>query len=197
MSAQVSEVRYDTRLEMMRDLVKPGFNICEIGVFTGDFSNQLLELNPGRLVLIDPWVGTVPCADPDGQNLVSEFLPRVYVNLAQHFSQHAQVTVLRGYSHELLPLFPQNYFDLMYIDGDHSYEGVARDLEICWSLTKDGGYICGHDYETNPAKSSEVWDFGVKQAVDEFCSRRGLRLLGRGWDGQVSFAIRKEQPSWA
>lgn len=36
--------------------------------------------------------------------------------------------------------------DLLWIDGDHSYEGVARDLDDWSPLVKVGGIIAGHDY---------------------------------------------------
>ncbi|MCS7261539.1 MAG: class I SAM-dependent methyltransferase [Anaerolineae bacterium] len=46
----------------------------------------------------------------------------------------------------------------MFVDGDHSYEGVRSDIE-CW-LPKvlEGGVVAFHDYR---------WSPGVKKAVDE------------------------------
>ncbi len=49
---------------------------------------------------------------------------------------------------------------LLFIDGDHSYAGVKRDL--AWvDLVKPGGIVVLHDYNTNPK-------YGVKRAVDEY-----------------------------
>jgi predicted O-methyltransferase YrrM len=49
---------------------------------------------------------------------------------------------------------------LLFIDGDHSYAGVKRDLE--WiKLVKPGGIIAFHDYNDNKK-------YGVKKAVDEY-----------------------------
>ena len=73
-----------------------------------------------------------------------------------------------------------------------SYEGVKRDLQIAWRIVKDGGYICGHDYETNPEKTKNHYDFGVKRAVEEFCKEKGVDICAKGMDGQVSFAIKKD-----
>ncbi len=47
----------------------------------------------------------------------------------------------------------------------------------------------GHDYEMNMKKAKQVWEFGVKQAVDEFCAEKGLKISAKGMDGCVSYAI--------
>jgi len=38
-----------------------------------------------------------------------------------------------------------NYIDFLFIDGDHTYEGVKRDYEIYSKLVNIGGYIAFHD----------------------------------------------------
>ena len=42
-------------------------------------------------------------------------------------------------------LYPEKV-DLVYIDGNHSYEKVCEDIEMTLPLIKDTGYISGHDY---------------------------------------------------
>jgi SAM-dependent methyltransferase len=36
--------------------------------------------------------------------------------------------------------------DLLLVDGDHTYEGVKRDIEAWWSKVKPGGLLFFHDY---------------------------------------------------
>lgn len=57
-------------------------------------------------------------------------------------------------------------FDLLFLDGDHSYEAVKKDCELYLPLLRSGGYVGFHDYN-NPAFG------GVKQAADEYCSSWG------------------------
>ncbi|MBU3591454.1 class I SAM-dependent methyltransferase [Polynucleobacter sp. 78F-HAINBA] len=57
--------------------------------------------------------------------------------------------------------FQDESFDLVYIDGDHTYEGVVKDLAAWYPKVKKGGIICGDDIG---------WP-GVKKAVDEFFIR--------------------------
>lgn len=39
------------------------------------------------------------------------------------------------------------YINLLFIDGDHSYEGCMGDMEGWWPLVVDGGYMAIHDYK--------------------------------------------------
>jgi predicted O-methyltransferase YrrM len=50
-------------------------------------------------------------------------------------------------------------FDWIYIDGDHTYEGVTKDLHACWPKLAQDGTMVLDDYG-NPC--------GVKSAVDDF-----------------------------
>ncbi len=81
-------------------------------------------------------------------------------------------------------------YDIIYIDGDHSYNGVKRDLEAAFNKINNNGYIMGHDYEMNMAKARQAYDFGVKKAVTEFCEKYNQTVCAKGEDGCVSFCIK-------
>jgi len=63
------------------------------------------------------------------------------------------------YSYEVDDKFSNREFDFLYIDAEHTYESVKKDLELYTPKVKRGGIVGGHDYTDN-------WD-GVRQAVDE------------------------------
>ncbi len=48
-------------------------------------------------------------------------------------------------SAEAAPLIPDN-LDLVYIDGDHSYEGIVTDLQCWYPKVREGGILSGDDY---------------------------------------------------
>jgi predicted O-methyltransferase YrrM len=52
-------------------------------------------------------------------------------------------------------------FDFVFIDGDHSFEGVLKDIEGVIPLLDAGGYILLHDAHY----------FEVKEAIDEALRR--------------------------
>jgi hypothetical protein len=63
--------------------------------------------------------------------------------------------------------FPDAYFDWIYIDGNHTYEGVKGDLTSFYPKIKAGGFITGDNYGDRP---DWWWKDGVKRAVDEFAA---------------------------
>ena len=180
---------FTSRDEMIRALCRPGMRIAEVGVFLGSFGQVLASTLPDELVLIDTWEGVLPSGDADGNNVVTADLPKVYPMIVQHFSRWPWVKVRRMRSDECLATYPDEYFDIVYIDADHSYEGVKRDLNAARRKVKPGGWILGHDYDMNMLKAKNVYDFGVRQAVDEFCTQTGLKVGALGLDGCVSFGI--------
>jgi len=60
---------------------------------------------------------------------------------------------------EIRSVLHQYTFDFIHIDGDHTTEGCLRDLELCWPLLTNDGYIIVHD-------SGD--DMRVKDAVNSF-----------------------------
>ena len=65
-------------------------------------------------------------------------------------------------------------FDLIFIDGDHSYKGVKTDFEICKGKSP---YILFHDFGTNPE-------------VTRFINEQGNKIIHRKID--VGFALWKK-----
>lgn len=66
-------------------------------------------------------------------------------------------------------------YDFIFIDGDHSYEAVVKDIEKTSRLLKPGGLLAFHDYRTHPQEfeGDNAFDEGVTQAVNELISNGG------------------------
>ena len=183
---------FNTREEMIRELVPQEGVYAEIGVFVGKFAESLKNiLNPKQLVLIDLFEGEQISGDQDGNNVVQCNLDESFVRIKNRYASDATVEVRKGDSVSVLSEYPDNHFDMIYIDGDHSYAGCKRDLEVAFKKVKSDGWICGHDYTMNMEKANTFYNFGVARAVDEFCNERKLSIHALGMDGCVSFAIRK------
>lgn len=154
---------------------------AEIGVDRGIFSQRILEMvNPSRLHMIDPWKyeegETYEKAWYGGEVGKNQGnMDRRYEKVAEKFASQIsnnQVIIHRGYSNEVCREFEDNYFDWIYIDGNHLYEFVKQDLELYYRTVKDGGLIAGDDY-----KDGGWWQGGVKKAVDEFVTKGLVEVI--------------------
>jgi hypothetical protein len=55
--------------------------------------------------------------------------------------------IIRGFSEIEVPNFEDNFFDIVYIDGNHETEYVYKDAVLSLQKVKVGGYIIFDDYE--------------------------------------------------
>ena len=72
------------------------------------------------------------------------------------------ISDIKSISWDAANLFKDNSIDFVFIDADHSYESVTKDINSWLPKIKKGGIISGHDYFTSP---------GVKSAVDELLGK--------------------------
>tara|TARA_A100001011_G_C14303001_1_gene841716 strand:+ start:584 stop:1192 length:609 start_codon:yes stop_codon:yes gene_type:complete len=140
---------------------------AEIGVKEGDFSKILLSGWHGcKLYLIDPWENQDKnIYDEDIHDHESDYHKTQY-NLRDFSGRYE---IIRQYSNDAHSHFAKNSLDFIYVDGNHSYEGVKSDLELFYPKLKYGGVMMGDDYHAHDIEKLFGFNFGVKKAVDEFC----------------------------
>ena len=71
---------------------------------------------------------------------------------------------IKGYSYEVADQLPNNSMDLIFIDADHSYESVKKDILAYTPKLKDNGLLTGHDIDypgVNKAIKEMIKDFDV------------------------------------
>lgn len=135
----------------------------EIGVDKADNAlNILKELPVKKLILIDPYtpyedMGYVDCSAD-------------YAIARAKLAEYPQVVWLRKTSESASKEFQnEEAVDFVYIDGNHSYEFVKKDLALYYPLIKNNGLIGGHDYIPPYFES-------VMKAVNEFAEEAKLEL---------------------
>jgi predicted O-methyltransferase YrrM len=67
---------------------------------------------------------------------------------------------------------PPGPFDVLFIDGDHSYDGVKADFERWGPHVRDGGHLLFHD-ATDTGSYGNVYP-GVQRAVAEVAGTNGF-----------------------
>ena len=168
------------REELLKHLPREGI-VCELGVDKGDFSELILKYcNPEKLHLVDLW-GSERYSQDKKRNVEEKFKPQIA-------SGKVQIDI--GYSTDVGKIYEDNYFDWIYIDTDHSYEGTFNELETYRLKVKDNGIIAGHDYII--ANWDGMIRYGVIEAVYEFCSKYNWEIIYITMElNNPSFAIRK------
>lgn len=113
-------------------------NVLEIGVRHGGTSALWHGLCTGRVVGVD-W---------EGQDGLGSFTSILHHELRQSCPRFHSIV---GNSHLLVTRkevensLDDGLFDFIFLDGDHSYEGVSKDFDMYFDLLSRGGCIAFHD----------------------------------------------------
>lgn len=144
----------------------------EVGVAFGGHAAAILDrTHVSRLYGVDPYRHHPDYEDP--MNLPQEEFDALFEFTIKRLSTYRErYRHLRMYSGDAVREI-QGQVDFVYIDADHSYEGVNRDLCIWYDKVRIGGVIGGHDY-------GHVDFPGVAQAIDEYFGRLNWKIQTEG-----------------
>ena len=147
MEHEATKEYYDKLSYIIKDIiteVRP-YSILEIGFGDGISAHAFLEIPDSHLVSVD-----AGDTSQKGFYYVEEYKKRF---------EYMPMTSDKFFS------IDDRKFDIIYIDGDHTYEFTKRDADNAWDRLEDGGTIIGHDYLHRNNFSS---DYGVTKAFNEF-----------------------------
>lgn len=156
--------------------------VVEIGVFVGKLSRYLLTARPDlTLIMVDSWAAEHQ--QPEHYKITRDRHAHQSAEECMSFRLAAKrnvhkfrdrVSIMMMTSVEAAPLVSDNSVDLVFIDADHSEEGVANDIEAWQSKPKKGSYLGGHDF----GGDDPAWDLsGVERAVRDWVVKDQSRIL--------------------
>lgn len=132
--------------------------VAEVGTLHGEFAREILRLaQPGELHLID-----------------HEIHPHVH-ELANDPAFRDRLHVHHSDSVAALDSFPDQYFDWIYIDAQHAYDGVKRDIQSARRKVTRDGFLVFNDYIM--WSYVEMEPYGVVAAVNELCIEDGWEIV--------------------
>ena len=136
----------------------------EIGCFEGMSTIWMLENiltnKESKLFCIDAW---------------AEWTGDAFVRFVENINKTGlkdKVRIVKGDSSEELRIFPKEYFDFIYVDGDHDEKAVIKDAIGSFRVLKKGGiiafddYLLGIRYPNSPG--SKAMNGSTKKAIDYF-----------------------------
>jgi hypothetical protein len=175
------------RYNLVKDIICNIHNgvFVEIGTHTGEFANFILENNStSTLYCIDPYT-SYDKYDDAINNITGDDL---YVKTCStlKFKYGERVKFIRKFSEHAVNEIPKD-IDFLYIDGNHRYTYVYKDLELFYPKVKNNCYIVGDDAvdidDTQRNENGDVYihwcpgyygHYGVVKAFNEFINLHKL-----------------------
>ncbi|MBI1923208.1 class I SAM-dependent methyltransferase [Candidatus Poribacteria bacterium] len=146
------------------------FYVLEIGSWAGGSAITWAEAikaynnRQGLVVCVDPWK---PYFDPGKYESALYFRMHKALSTGAIFnlfvhnitsSKHDDIVLpFRGSCEDAVFFLADKKFDLIFVDGDHSYSSVLNDLKNCCRLVADGGILCGDDLEMQIFQVDEIY----------------------------------------
>jgi len=149
--------------------------IAEVGVERGKNAYDMLyNMDIECLYLIDPYLeyrdGRTQFVAQETQDAVyKEMFNTIFLSSIEKVYL-SKVVLISKTSEFSASLFPNEFFDFVYIDGNHDYEYIKQDIFLWWPKVKKDGVLGGHDFDRDPA-------FYVSKAVIEFSKENELELM--------------------
>lgn len=148
---------------------------CEIGTAEGKNACSILEnLDIKKLYLIDPYL----FSDAAMKSTACENL-KEYEDKIERFEDLSENVINK------IP----NDLDFVYIDGNHTYPHVLKDLELYYPKVKSGGLITCHDFNLT----------SVQKAINTFFNsslfenKKTTVYVGFGGDRPEAWVIKNEE----
>ena len=204
-----------TRREELPQYFPKGAVGAEVGVAQGDYSALLLQAaQPSELHLIDPWSHLESGSDLlEANDLLADVTQaratgaefgappenkagdQEFANVVARFESDRRVRLHRQYSYKAAAGFADGFFDFVYLDGNHHYEFVLRDLQDFAAKLKPGGLLFGHDFFEDAFARQE--NYGVVDAVNSFLKRSDFRFLMLTFEPFSTFCLARRVDGFA
>ena len=126
----------------------------EIGTFDGVLISILAEQFPDKHFYA---IDSFECAENTGSGCFAHF--------CENNKHLDNVTLCVGRSSEILPEITW-MFDVIFIDGDHSYEAVMNDIVFSSKKLLPEGKMIFHDFMHMPSVKKAVTKFGYENKED-------------------------------
>jgi hypothetical protein len=145
---------------------------AEVGVRVGQNATYILDnFNFKKFLLIDgfnEYIDTDGFYSQERQDTLFIRLTDIIGSISLFKRFENVIEIMKMDSLEAAEIVKDNELDFVYIDANHDYEFVKKDLDVWKNKVKSGGIIGGHDYNYP--------DTGVKKAVDEFVEENKYQL---------------------
>ncbi|MDX1683707.1 MAG: class I SAM-dependent methyltransferase [Saprospiraceae bacterium] len=124
--------------------------MIEIGAYKGEFAREILSRCSSieDYVMVDPWQPLTDWNKPLNTERISNAQKVAQTNTSQY--EACRMIKAKFIEATRKGVFQGNYFDVAYVDGDHTLKGITIDLICLWPLISEKGVIMGDDLYADP-----------------------------------------------
>jgi predicted O-methyltransferase YrrM len=119
----------------------------EIGTFYGanliSVAKSFGQHKESRLYCVDPWEDYDEYNEYKNQQLS---IYNTFLENVEKSGEKEKIIVERGFSSNKIPQFDDEFFDIIYIDGNHEPEFVLEDAVLSFRKLKKNGIMIFDDY---------------------------------------------------
>ena len=138
-------------VRLVKENLKRDMTVVEVGVFNADTSVHYLPIvkeRQSKAILIDWFLGSDVDCGPHMKGLMShDDLLNSVKRRIRHIGCEDVVTIYDQDCTEASKNIVDESVDICFIDADHKYDSVIRDIKNYLPKVKSGGILCGHDCE--------------------------------------------------
>lgn len=149
----------------------------EIGTSLGINAEAMLkQMNIKKLYLIDPYI-TYKGYEEEARWIINRYgtFSEIERKMKKRLKKYQdRYTLIKKKSSEAVKELPSN-LDFVYIDGNHEYDYVMKDMELYYPKIKEGGILGGDDF-------NKLYLPEVTNAVIDFANKNNLQLYSYGSD---------------
>ncbi len=100
-----------------------------------------------QLHVVDPWIDYPAYPENKGENATNY---SVFLNNITKLSPEDQqkIYIYRDFSQNVVPRFPDEHFDIIFVDGNHNPEYTLEDSVLSIRKLKPGGWLIIDDYHS-------------------------------------------------
>lgn len=167
-----------------------GMTVIELGTYTGKSSVTILpyvKKNNGTMYCIDWFKGMTRTPDEIHNSYKEHNILQVFLDRINNEGFDNNTITMVGTTGQAANIISDNIADIIFIDADHRYSCVRKDILNYWPKLKSEGIMCGHDFNKSLKDCNYLWamekceesldrdwltgqpiHYGVVRAVTEF-----------------------------
>lgn len=156
-AAAIDGWMFEPELAWLAETARTHEAIIELGSWKGRSTKALGMATPGVVYAVDHWLGSEPERSgphKEAADLGPDAFFGIFKRNLDPEIRAGKVIPIRCESQQAIPLLETllrgrgGKADMVFIDAEHSYQSVARDVRNYTPLVRSGGIISGHDYST-------------------------------------------------